>query len=113
MHDHFVGANRGSRGDLTEGDGVMALFRDPCGEFRLRIDIYKQLLEGCKRHPAYRAKRKPSVTCKQCELLWDLTEQLADFDEQMKRHQRASLEASRKEAREESERLERYASSHQ
>lgn len=34
------------------------------------IDLYQQLDDGCKEHPAYRAKRPPRADCKGCRELW-------------------------------------------
>ena len=36
-----------------------------------QIELLTILAEGCKKHPAYRARRRPSVECVPCAEMWE------------------------------------------
>lgn len=59
----------------------MGLF-DYRKEEEARERKYRALVEGCKKHPGYRYKRKPQVKCAKCEELFDFAEQLRQWDAQ-------------------------------
>tara|TARA_R110001606_G_C15151150_1_gene625768 strand:+ start:231 stop:383 length:153 start_codon:yes stop_codon:yes gene_type:complete len=35
-----------------------------------KIELWKILAEGCKKHPAYRAKRQVKIDCEPCSVMW-------------------------------------------
>jgi hypothetical protein len=35
-----------------------------------KIELLQILAEGCRRHPAYRAKRKATERCEECVVVW-------------------------------------------
>ena len=36
-----------------------------------KIELLEILSEGCRKHPAYRARRKVSISCEECVQLWN------------------------------------------
>jgi len=38
---------------------------------RRKIELLEILAEGCRKHPAYRARRKATGNCKECVLVWN------------------------------------------
>lgn len=42
------------------------------------INLLIALSEGCKEHPAYRAKRQPRINCEGCHEMWDARQKLVD-----------------------------------
>ena len=36
-----------------------------------KIELLEILSEGCRKHPAYRARRKVSISCEDCVQLWN------------------------------------------
>lgn len=66
-----VGSGRGEKfvhGSLEAVQAVQRLCLD-------KQDL-AELAAGCSTHPAYRAERPPTVSCKQCDRLWILNENL-------------------------------------
>ena len=35
-----------------------------------KIELLKLLAEGCRKHPAYRAKRQVKIDCEPCLVMW-------------------------------------------
>tara|TARA_B100000780_G_C20963921_1_gene384784 strand:+ start:251 stop:403 length:153 start_codon:yes stop_codon:yes gene_type:complete len=35
-----------------------------------KIELWKILAEGCRKHPAYRAKREVKIECDPCNTVW-------------------------------------------
>jgi hypothetical protein len=35
-----------------------------------KIELLKILAEGCRKHPAYRARRKATERCDECVVVW-------------------------------------------
>jgi len=35
-----------------------------------KIELLQILAEGCRKHPAYRAKRKATERCEECVVVW-------------------------------------------
>ena len=35
-----------------------------------KIELLQTLAEGCRKHPAYRAKRKATERCAECVFVW-------------------------------------------
>ena len=36
-----------------------------------KIELLKLLAEGCRKHPAYRAKRQVKIDCEPCLVMWE------------------------------------------
>ena len=36
-----------------------------------KIELLKLLAEGCRKHPAYRAKRQVKIDCEPCLIMWE------------------------------------------
>jgi len=36
-----------------------------------KIKLLKVLAEGCRKHPAYRARRAATARCKECVIVWN------------------------------------------
>ena len=36
-----------------------------------RIELFRILAEGCRKHPAYRARRPATGRCQECEIVWN------------------------------------------
>jgi len=41
-----------------------------------RMRVLEILVDGCKKHPAYRAKREPKADCDMCRKMWRARKQL-------------------------------------
>lgn len=54
-------------------------------EEKARLNKLRELVEGCKKHPGYRCKRKPTAPCKRCEELFSFYTQPKAWDEQCDR----------------------------
>jgi hypothetical protein len=52
-------------------------------EEKARDKMYRALIAGCHKHPAYRYKRKPADKCKVCVELFDFKQQLDVWDEKV------------------------------
>ena len=37
---------------------------------QIKIELLQTLAEGCRKHPAYRAKRKATERCAECVIVW-------------------------------------------
>ena len=46
-----------------------------------KIKLLKILSEGCKIHPAYRARRKATGRCKECVVVWNARLELNVLEE--------------------------------
>ena len=44
-----------------------------------KIELLKTLAEGCRKHPAYRAKRKATELCPECVVVWKARVALNDI----------------------------------
>jgi hypothetical protein len=77
------------------------------------IEAMRQLAEGCKKHPGYRYKKKPTAKCKECQRLWELAETLRSYEHWTKVHTEARLRADTKKREEEWAAYEAYYNSHQ
>ena len=45
-----------------------------------QIELLTILAEGCKKHPAYRARRRPSVECVPCAQMWEARAALNEIE---------------------------------
>ena len=45
-----------------------------------QIELLTILAEGCKKHPAYRARRRPSVECAPCAEMWEARAALNEIE---------------------------------
>ena len=50
-------------------------------DFQRQIELLQILAEGCRKHPAYRARRAATERCQECVVVWkarcDLNEMLS------------------------------------
>ena len=46
-----------------------------------KIKLLKKLSEGCKIHPAYKAHRKATRRCNECEIVWNTRLELNALNE--------------------------------
>ena len=46
-----------------------------------KIRLLKILVEGCRKHPAYRARRKATERCEECVVVWKARLELTTIDE--------------------------------
>ena len=46
----------------------------------LKIELLKILAEGCRKHPAYRARRPATGRCQECVLVWNARLKLNDMN---------------------------------
>ena len=46
-----------------------------------QIELLTILAEGCKKHPAYRARRRPSVECVPCAEMWETRAALKEIEQ--------------------------------
>ncbi|MDC1260188.1 MAG: hypothetical protein ACKVHI_02310 [Candidatus Puniceispirillales bacterium] len=44
-----------------------------------KIELLQTLAEGCRKHPAYRAKRKATERCAECVVVWKARVALNDI----------------------------------
>lgn len=67
----------GLEGEITHSATViLALLSSAWRERRLEV-----LVNGCKKHPAYRAKRTPTADCEDCVRMRVARLELNDFDQ--------------------------------
>ena len=46
-----------------------------------KIELLKVLVEGCRIHPGYRARRKATGRCEECVLVWKARLELSELEE--------------------------------
>ena len=46
-----------------------------------KIKLLKILAEGCRKHPAYRARRPATARCKECVVVWNARLELNDMSD--------------------------------
>lgn len=80
-------------------------------EEEARLKQFQELVEGCKNHPAYRYKRKPTEKCKRCEELYSFAVQLKEWDEKSQEWWKTYHAAHAKEQQIESDRREAWINS--
>ncbi len=44
-----------------------------------KIELLQILAEGCRKHPAYRARRAATQRCQECVVVWDARLELNDM----------------------------------
>jgi hypothetical protein len=44
-----------------------------------KIELLQSLAEGCRKHPAYRARRAATQSCQECVVVWDARLELNDM----------------------------------
>ena len=49
-----------------------------------KIELLQILAEGCRKHPAYRARRPATGRCEECIIIWSARLELKDMSEQVK-----------------------------
>ena len=54
-----------------------------------KIELLKILAEGCRKHPAYRARRPATGRCQECVVVWNARHELNDMsgEKEMTVHQ--------------------------
>ena len=45
-----------------------------------KVKLLEFLSEGCRRHPAYRAKRKATGRCESCLKIWNARQELNNLE---------------------------------
>ena len=45
-----------------------------------QVELLSILVDGCKKHPAYRAIRPATGNCKPCVEMWQARQELEDLD---------------------------------
>ncbi len=83
------------------------LFEPTAQEIQLRA--LDELAQGCRKHPSYRYKRKPTAPCKRCVELWELRRGFEEWQTLTRAKWLADMEREREQMREwsrmESERI--------
>ncbi len=46
---------------------------------KIKIKLLEILLEGCRKHPAYRARRKATGRCDECVKVWNARKDLKNL----------------------------------
>jgi len=46
-----------------------------------KIELLEILAEGCRTHPAYRARRSATGNCAECVVVWTARQQLKELDD--------------------------------
>ena len=46
-----------------------------------KIELLQILVEGCRKHPAYRARRAATQRCKECIVVWNARLELKDMSD--------------------------------
>ena len=49
-----------------------------------KIELLKILAEGCRKHPAYRARRTATGRCQECVVVWNARLELNDMPGEQK-----------------------------
>ncbi len=44
-----------------------------------KVELLKILAEGCRKHPAYRARRSATGRCQECVVVWSARVELKDM----------------------------------
>ena len=47
---------------------------------KVKIRLLEFLSEGCRKHPAYRAKRKATGRCESCVKIWNARQELINLE---------------------------------
>ena len=50
-----------------------------------KIELLQILAEGCRKHPAYRARRAATQRCQECVVVWNARLELNDMSAQKRR----------------------------
>ena len=46
-----------------------------------KLQLLRTLAEGCRKHPAYRARRTATGRCKECAVVWKARQELEEHHE--------------------------------
>mgnify|MGYP004112514719 len=50
-------------------------------KFQRKIELLHILAEGCRKHPAYRARRPATGRCEECVIVWNARLKLNDMSD--------------------------------
>ena len=45
---------------------------------KAEVELLRIVAEGCRKHPAYRARRKATGRCKECVIVWKARQELEE-----------------------------------
>jgi len=60
------------------GDILMLEVKPAKEDFYWLARQFKNLARGCKEHPSYRAKRKPTADCGRCNDMWLISQDIIE-----------------------------------